>query len=107
MQPASEQQQGAYSRHCAYCLKGLPADSVYLCSACHRRAYCSRPCQKKDWPVHRGPGHKYWSKLGCGEEDLDWSVQHISAAKGLGIMAKRELPRGFRIMVDAGNPWVC
>ena len=86
-------------RHCAYCLQVL--STVKLCGGCHKRAYCSRECQKEDWK--NGQGHKNWCKLGCGEEDVDWKVDSIPG-KGLGLIAKRMFPAKSRIMVDAVCP---
>jgi MYND finger protein len=36
-------------RHCAFCLVPVSADEVKICGKCHRRAYCSKECQVKDW----------------------------------------------------------
>ncbi len=36
---------------CANCLK---SDNVSMCSGCKEVYYCSRECQKKDWPSHKG-----------------------------------------------------
>lgn len=44
-------------------------------------------------------GHKSWCGLPYGEEDLDWSLTEFHG-KGLGVMAKRLIPLGYRIMVD-------
>lgn len=41
-------------RHCAFCLILIPAKHVKCCSQCHRRAYCSRRCQSKDWAPLKG-----------------------------------------------------
>jgi len=88
-------------RHCAYCLKMLPAGTAKLCGKCHRRAYCSRDCQKADWSQKLGSqGHKNWFGLPCGEEDIDWEVKSVPG-KGLGIIAKRLIPINYRIMVEA------
>lgn len=90
-------------RHCAFCLKKLEGAQVKLCVGCHRRAYCSRDCQSKDWSSPGpGQGHKNWCKFNCGEEDLDWRVQLISPEKGMGIVAIHQLPKGFRILVEKG-----
>ncbi|CAM9227518.1 unnamed protein product, partial [Heterosigma akashiwo] len=70
-----------------------------LCAGCRRRAYCSRVCQRRDWKT-AGQKHKFWCKLECGEEDLDWAVTHVPG-RGLGLQAKHDLPVGFRILVDA------
>jgi hypothetical protein len=53
-----------------------------------------------DWKTSSGgQGHKSWCDLGCGEEDVDWEVVTIDG-KGLGIRAKRFIPKMTRIMVD-------
>lgn len=88
-------------RHCAYCLRALEApQDIKTCGKCKRRAYCSKDCQLLDWKMGKGgQGHKNWCGIEYGEEDLDWVVQPV-AGKGLGLVAKRDLPRGFRILVD-------
>jgi hypothetical protein len=86
------------ARHCALCLKtlSLPA-SVKLCGGCHKRAYCSKECQRKDWKG--GQGHKNWCQLDCGEEDVDWEIVPFGE-KGFGLRAMREFKAFSRIMVD-------
>jgi len=88
-------------RHCASCLLVLSPETVKLCGGCKKRAYCSKDCQAVDWSSKKGggQGHKNWCKLLCGEEDLDWEVAEIPG-KGLGLVAKREIPAKFRIMVE-------
>ena len=50
-------------RHCAYCLK--ESSGNLTCSQCHRRAYCSKDCQRKDWsPKADGQGHKVRIEVG-------------------------------------------
>lgn len=46
-----------------------------------------------------------WCNHECGEEDVDWQVVPVPG-KGLGIVAKRNMPAGYRIMVERGfsNP---
>lgn len=87
-------------RHCAFCLKvcGLPAKK---CCGCKRRAYCSKLCQAADWkPTGVGQRHKNWcNQHEFGEEDVDWKVVPVPN-KGLGIVAKRSLPAGYRIIVE-------
>jgi len=91
---------GNCDRHCAYCLKLLPVGTAKRCGKCHRRAYCSRDCQKIDWKQKPGSqGHKNWCDLRCGEEDIDWEVKPVPG-KGLGIIAKRFIPAKFRIIVE-------
>lgn len=96
-------------RHCAFCLKSIENQAIKLCGKCRKRAYCSRECQISDWSSE-GQCHKNWCHLECGEEDIDWEVCAV-ADKGLGIIAKRPLPKLFRIMVDGhckneGHPGV-
>lgn len=85
-------------RHCAFCLR---LDRYKLCSGCHKRAYCSKECQAADWSAPTGIGqlHKYWCKLDCGEEDVDFEVVAV-AGKGLGIVAKKLIPAKYRIIVE-------
>ncbi|KAI9029158.1 hypothetical protein DFJ74DRAFT_477675 [Hyaloraphidium curvatum] len=88
------------SRHCAFCLRSISGDAVKVCGGCHRRAYCSADCQRRDWtPRGEGQGHQYWCKLPCGE-DVDWEIRHISDDKGLGIVAKRAFAADERILVE-------
>ena len=45
------------TRHCSYCLKEFGGYSS--CGKCHKRAYCSKDCQRYDWcPNADGQGHK-------------------------------------------------
>lgn len=95
-------------RHCAYCLCPVDAKSVKLCGKCVRRAYCSKTCQTLDWKdmptpsEQRGQRHKDWCGISVGEEDLDWKVVAVEG-KGLGIVALRNIPAKYRIMVEAGQ----
>ena len=53
-----------------------------------------------DWkPEGKGQGHKKWCQYKCGEEDVDWHVVPIPG-KGLGVVAKRTIPAGYRIIVE-------
>ena len=89
---------GNGGRHCALCLD--PLTDPLCCGQCHKRAYCTKECQKKNWKAGgSGQGHKTWCAVGAGEEGVDWKVRHISEQKGLGLVALRTLPEGFRIMV--------
>lgn len=87
------------SRRCAICL--CQHAKISLCRGCHRRAYCSKACQSKDWtPGKGGQGHKLWCTLQCGEEGIDWEVREADGTKGLGVFALKDIPRCTRIMVD-------
>ena len=95
-------------RHCSFCFQVCSPAKV--CSKCHKRAYCSRQCQAADWkPEGVGQGHKKWCQYECGEEDVDWYVVPVPG-KGLGIVAKRMIRAGYRIIVEpvftdpAGHP---
>jgi len=74
---------------------------VKTCGGCKRRAYCSKKCQSDDWLITgTGQRHKNWcGRYEYGEEDIDWEVVPVPN-KGLGIVAKRFLPCGYRIMVE-------
>ncbi|EGG15857.1 hypothetical protein DFA_09526 [Cavenderia fasciculata] len=87
-------------RHCAYCLKAISGDEVKKCAGCMRRAYCGRDCQVGDWG-NKGQSHKTWCKDKLCEEDIDWEVRETQG-KGLGVFAKRMLPKHTKIMVDRG-----
>lgn len=98
-------------RHCAFCLNPINALRILLCGNCRRRAYCSKQCQERDWKIkdsdeptqeQRGQGHVNWCGLAAGEEDLDWKVVEVKG-KGLGVVALRDIPAGFRIMVEAAQ----
>ena len=98
---AAQATSGNGDRHCALCLKFLPAGTAKICSGCHRRAYCSKECQLSDWKQSVGSqGHKNWCQLEYGEEDIDWEVKPVEG-KGLGIVAKRFFSSKSRIMVEA------
>ena len=87
-----------FLRHCSVCLK--VCSPAKLCGKCKKRPYCSRECQLIDWPPKgKGQGHKNWFHLDCGEEDIDWEVKSIPG-KGLGIVAKKEIPPLYRIIVE-------
>lgn len=116
-------------RHCAACRKPIPPESIKICGKCRRRPYCSKECQEKDWKPKRNgtqagkyylqkylnlannfghdllilfsefQGHKSWCGLTYGEEDLDWVITDV-AEKGLGIVSRRVIPAGYRIMVE-------
>jgi len=89
------------TRHCALCNVEISGTAIQKCGRCHKRAYCSRKCQALDWsPKKRGQGHKNWCGVDCGEEGLDWTVSAIPG-KGLGIVALRDIPKAYRIIVEA------
>jgi len=84
-------------RHCAFCLR---LEKCKLCGGCHKRAYCSIKCQLADWSwTGIGQHHKYWCKMDCGEEDIDFEVVPVPG-KGLGIVAKKLIPAKYRIIVE-------
>ncbi|EGC40239.1 hypothetical protein DICPUDRAFT_74166 [Dictyostelium purpureum] len=87
-------------RHCGYCLKEIKGAEVKKCAGCLRRCYCSRDCQVADWGS-KGQTHKLWCKENICEEDLDWEIRD-SPGKGLGVFAKRMIPKHTKIMVDKG-----
>ena len=59
---------------------------------------CKKVCQIHDWRLMNGGAHQYWGKMESGEEDIDWVFE------GKKVMAKRDFPRGSRIMVERGTP---
>ncbi len=74
---------------------------VKLCGRCKKRAYCSKKCQVLDWKISgTGQRHKNWCGVyEYGEEDVDWEVAPV-INKGLGIVARKLLPAGYRIIVE-------
>jgi len=89
------------TRHCAFCLTEIRGEAIKKCAKCHKRAYCSRKCQSKDWtPNKKGQGHKNWCGTNCGEEDVDWTVCPVPG-KGLGIVTLRDIPAAYKIIVEA------
>jgi len=38
--------------NCSNCYKEFPKGELYKC-ACHTVLYCSKECQREDWPSHR------------------------------------------------------
>jgi len=89
-------------RHCALCLKEISGHEIKKCGKCHKRAYCSKKCQSEDWtPNKKGQGHKNWCGIDYGEEDVDWMVMPIPG-KGLGLIALRDIPAVYRIIVEGG-----
>jgi len=89
------------TRHCAFCLEIITTFPVKLCGGCKKRAYCSKECQVADWKITgTGQRHKNWCGVhNHGEEDVDWEVVPVPN-KGLGIIAKKLLPAGYRIIVE-------
>jgi hypothetical protein len=84
---------------CSFCIHQV--EKRLVCGGCRTRLYCSAECQREDWNTNgKGQGHKHWCKEQSGEEYLDWDVVHIDDAKGLGIIAKRDIPMHYRIMVE-------
>ena len=57
--------------------------------------------QVADWKdTGTGQRHKNWCGVhDYGEEDVDWEVIPVPN-KGLGIVAKKFLPAGYRIIVE-------
>ncbi|KAF2069195.1 hypothetical protein CYY_009485 [Polysphondylium violaceum] len=87
-------------RHCAFCLKEIQGNEIKRCGKCQARAYCSRECQVDDWSG-KGQNHKLWCDERVCEEDIDWDIR-IAEGKGLGLFAKRDIPRYTKILVDKG-----
>ena len=92
-------------RICAYCLKKIPLDKGTICAHCNVRAYCSDECKESDWSsTGEGQWHSKWCALRYGEEGVHWDVTFISEEKGLGVTARHDMPKGYRIMVDGNRP---
>jgi len=80
-----------HMRLCSFCYKA--PDKIFQCGKCHKRPYCSRCCQIKDWTQH---------KIWCGkvaELDVDFEVCETDG-KGKGIFAKRPFTKGEKILVE-------
>ncbi|OLP98517.1 hypothetical protein AK812_SmicGene19029 [Symbiodinium microadriaticum] len=59
---------------CAHC--GLPP-GVLRCAGCHQVAYCSKACQREDWPYHRSscaPGARHESKTAPTASEMFTSI---------------------------------
>ncbi len=39
--------------HCAFCDVDSGKKQLFTCTSCKQLAYCSKDCQKKDWPQHK------------------------------------------------------
>jgi len=90
-------------RHCAFCLTEITGEAIKTCGKCHKRAYCSKACQRVDWSPNKkqkGQGHRTWCGTDYGEEDLNWKVSPVSG-KGLGIIALQDIPKAYPILVEA------
>ncbi len=72
-----------------------------MCGGCKKRAYCSQKCRIADYNVGgTGQGHKNWCRrYDYGEEDIEWEVIPVQN-KGLGVVAKKFLPAGYKIIVE-------
>jgi hypothetical protein len=83
---------------CSYCYQLYPISQIKQCGKCRKRVYCSKECQTADWKS--GQGHKYWCGQDYGEEGIDWKIVPISEEKGLGIIALRDIPSHYRIIIE-------
>ncbi len=87
------------TRKCPYCR--IVCNTVQLCDGCGKRSYCSENCKQADLSITgNGQRHVNWcANYECGEEDVDWEIVPVPN-KGFGIIAKRFIPAGYRIMAD-------
>jgi hypothetical protein len=84
---------------CSYCYNKYQKSEMKVCGKCWKRRYCSKECQKKDWSD--GQCHRYWcGKSGYGESGIDWRIVPISEEKGLGMIALREMPVNYRVLIE-------
>lgn len=101
----SNKEKSISTRKCAYCRN--VCETIKLCDGCRKRAYCSEACRTADWSID-GQRHINWciNSYECGEEDVDWEIVPVPN-KGMGIIAKRYIPTGYRIMADPSytNPY--
>jgi hypothetical protein len=83
---------------CAYCYDKYQKSEMKVCGKCWKRSYCSKECQRKDWSD--GQCHRYWCGKGYGESGIDWRIVPISEEKGLGMIALREIPVNYRVLIE-------
>ncbi|GFH46089.1 hypothetical protein CTEN210_02563 [Chaetoceros tenuissimus] len=82
------------SSYCSYCYaKDVP---LQTCAQCHKRKYCSRECQKKDW--NSGQNHKYFC-CKAGEFNLDFEIKP-SPGRGMGMFALRDFSKNEYIIAE-------
>jgi len=81
---------------CAWCYAEVA--SPKRCGQCHKRSYCSRECQLRDWKL----GHKHWCSI-SGENGYDFEVREV-LGKGRGIFAKKCFERGEVVMMERPLP---
>merc|ERR1719468_698022 len=52
-QDAQQMTKSSGSLLCCYCACSAQESCLTLCGGCKQVRYCSRDCQKKDWPQHK------------------------------------------------------
>lgn len=50
------------ARYCSRC--GKEPETLRTCSQCHIAMYCSQPCQRSDWPLHKQFCNKWATEKG-------------------------------------------
>jgi MYND finger/SET domain len=78
---------------CSFCY--TPIARLLRCGRCHKRGYCGRDCQRRDWTE---ASHKYWCGK-AGEIGFDFAIQPCGE-KGLGMVALRAFEKNDLIMVE-------
>jgi SET domain/MYND finger len=78
---------------CSFCY--TPLARPLRCAQCHKRGYCSKDCQVRDW---KEASHKQWCGK-SGEIGFDFAIQDFGE-KGLGMVALRDFQKNDLIMVE-------
>ena len=70
---------------CFYCKEMELMDRdvvVKTCNGCGYVRYCSKDCQRNDWPEHKQYCKEVEHCKGCNHPDLKSNLLHCSACKG-------------------------